>query len=88
MIKLARRATIRLVADHAVNSSTNDNGPGAPRTVVVDVSALGAFTSASQLTIDTNTDLVNGPAETAITPAQRIPVALSDYAVTFVTFKP
>jgi hypothetical protein len=56
--------------------------------VVLDVSALGAFASATQLMIDANTDLVNGPAETAITLAPRITVTLGGYGATFVTLRP
>jgi hypothetical protein len=87
-IKNSDGSLVVMIANHAVNSSTDDNGPGAPRTMVVDVSSLGTFTAASELTIDANIDLVNGPGETAITPAQRIPVTLSGYGVTFVTLTP
>jgi hypothetical protein len=81
-------SVVVMIADHAVVSPADDNGPGAPRTVVVDVSALGPFTAASQLAIDAKTNLASGPVETAITPAQRMPVTLSGYGVTFVTLTP
>ena len=81
-------SVVVMVADHALQSSNDNNGPGDPRTVVLDVSALGAFASATQLTIDANTDLVDGPAETAITLAPRITVTLGGYGVTFVTLRP
>jgi hypothetical protein len=81
-------SVVVMIADHAVGSPTDDNGPGAPRTVVVDVSALGPFTSASQITIDANTNTASGPVEVAIAPAQRIPVTLAGYGVTFVTLIP
>lgn len=38
-----------MIADRAVLSPADDNGTGDARTVVLDVSALGSFTSASQL---------------------------------------
>ena len=81
-------SVVVMIADHAVGSTSDINGSGAPRTVVVDVSALGTFTSASLLTITATTDLTSGPAEAAITPAQKIPVTLTGYGVTFITLKP
>jgi hypothetical protein len=78
-----------MVADRAVlNPATDDNGPGAPRTVIVDVSALGAFTSATQLTIDASTSAAQGPAATPVTPAPRMTLTLDGYGVTFLQLKP
>jgi hypothetical protein len=77
-----------MMANHAVHAPSDNNGDGDPRTVIVDVSALGTFATATQLTIDGNTDTVNGPAEVAITPAARITVSLGGYGVTFVTLHP
>jgi hypothetical protein len=77
-----------MVADHAVHATADNNGSGDPRTVVVDVSALGAFATASQLTIDSTTNTVDGPAETAIALAPRIALSLGGYGVTFVTLHP
>lgn len=81
-------SVVVMIVDHAPVSTSDDNGPGAPRTVVVDVSALGNFTAAAQLMIDANTDLANGPVEVPITPAQKLQVVLSGYGVTFVTLTP
>jgi len=81
-------SVVVMIANHAVHSASDNNGPGDPRTVIVDVSALGTFSTATQLTIDNNTDTVNGPAETAITPAARMTVSLGGYGVTFVTLHP
>jgi len=76
-----------MIANHAVmNPATDDNGLGAPRTVILDVSALGAFGSATQLTIDASTDPTQGPSATPITPASRIAVTLNGYGVTFLQF--
>ncbi|HEX8880480.1 MAG TPA: hypothetical protein VF749_10650, partial [Candidatus Acidoferrum sp.] len=41
-------------------SPADNNGTGDARTVVLDVSALGSFTSASQLTVGRGADLSNG----------------------------
>ena len=43
--------TVVMVSDHAVANANDNNGAGSPRTVLVDTSALGSFTTAKQLTI-------------------------------------
>jgi hypothetical protein len=45
-------SVVVMVDDRAVASPTDNNGSGSARTVVVDLSGLGSFTSASLLTID------------------------------------
>jgi hypothetical protein len=77
-----------MVADHAVHSPSDNNGTGDPRTVVVDVSALGSFGSASQLTIDAATNPSNGPTAATVTPASRLTVTLNGYGVSFLTLTP
>ena len=72
-----------MVANHGVKSSSDNNGTGAPRTVVLDLSALGSFSSATQLTIDANTNPASGPSPQTITPAAQMEITLSGYGVTF-----
>jgi hypothetical protein len=74
-----------MVVDRAIHAASDDNGPGDPVTVVLDLSALGAFSSASELTIDAETDLAAGPSPTPIPAATQISVALPGYGVAFVT---
>ncbi len=74
-----------MIANHAVHASTDNNGPGDPRTVVVDLSAWSPFTSATLLTIDASTDPAQAPVPTSISPAQRIPITLNGYGVAFLT---
>jgi hypothetical protein len=82
-------STVVMISNHAVmNPGTDNNGSGAPRTVIVDVSALGAFSSGTQLTIDANTDPTQGPSATPVTPALRLTVTLSGYGVAFLQLKP
>jgi hypothetical protein len=81
-------SVVVMVANRAVHSTSDDNGPGDPRTVVVDISSLGAFSSATQLTIDAATDPMNGPASAAVTLAPRMTVTLNGYGVTFFELKP
>jgi len=44
-------SVVVMVDDYAIANASDNNGPGAPRTVSVDVSALGTFSSGSLLTI-------------------------------------
>jgi hypothetical protein len=78
-----------MVANHAVNSpATDNNGPGVPFKVTVDVSALGAFTSASLLLIDKDTSVANGPLAMPVTPAAKVALDLNGYSVGILTLKP
>lgn len=77
-----------MIVDRAVHSSTDNNGNGDPRTVVVDTSSFGTFSAASLLTLDANTDIVNGPTGAGIPPVSRIVVTLNGYGVAFLTLMP
>jgi len=82
-------SVVVMIANHAVmNPATDNDGSGAPRTVIVDISAFGAFSSGTQLIIDANTDPTQGPSATPVTPASRLTVTLSGYGVTFLQLKP
>lgn len=70
-------------------SDTPDNhGAGDPRTVVVDVSALGTFPSGTSITIDKNTNATSAPAAVSITPTHKKSVTLRGYVVTFLELEP
>ena len=82
-------SVVIMVSNHAVNDpATDNNGPGAPRSVLVDVSALGAFSSGSLLIIDQNTSVPDGPAATSVTPASQMTITLGGYGVAFLTLTP
>jgi hypothetical protein len=87
--KNAAGTVMVMVDDHAVASSTDNNGAGAPRTVIVDLSGLGNFSSASVLTIDTNTSATTGPpTAVSVTPATRMSVTVGGYGVAWLILKP
>jgi hypothetical protein len=77
-----------MIVDRAVHALTDNNGTGDPRTVIVDTSSLGNFTAASLMTIDATTDVTNGPAASAMTPAPRLAVPLNGYGVAFLSLMP
>jgi len=82
-------SVIVMVANHAVaNPSTDNNGPGVPFSVTVDVSALGSFSNANLLIIDKSTDVATGPSASSITPAPQITMDLNGYSVGFLILKP
>jgi hypothetical protein len=77
-----------LVVDRAVVAPTDNNGAGDARTVIVDVSALGNFTSASQLNIGAAFNVSNGQQPSAISMSPKLTVNLPGYGVTFLILKP
>jgi len=82
-------SVVVMVANHAVNTpATDNNGPGVSVSVMVDASALGAFSSASLLVIDKDTSAANGPAPTSVTPAGKMTIDLNGYSVGILTLKP
>lgn len=87
-------SVVVMAANHAINAPNDDNGPGAPRTVIVDVSQLGSFTSATELTIDAgnvvdpNTNQATQPAEVSVTPAPQMTFNMGGYGVTFLKLVP
>jgi hypothetical protein len=81
-------STVVMIANHALNATTDNNGPGAPRSVLIDVSALPtAFQTARLLTIDANTNLTTGPTETSVGLGPQIPITFNGYGVAFLTLK-
>jgi hypothetical protein len=77
-----------MVDDHAVASPTDNNGSGAPRTVIVDISSLGAFTSASELSINATSSASTAPVPVSVTPAARMTIPMAGYGVTWLLLKP
>jgi len=77
-----------MVVDRAVLSPTDNDGTGDPRTVIVDISALGNFSSASQLNIGAGSDVTNGPQPSPITLASKLTATLPGYGVSFFLLKP
>jgi len=81
-------SVVVMVVDRAVHASSDNNGSGDPRTVVVDVSSFGNFYAASLITVDAATSLSSGPAGAGVTPATRMNVTLPGYGVAFLKLTP
>ena len=81
-------SVLLMVADRAVLSPSDNNGTGDARTVILDISSLGTFTSASQLNIGAVSDVTNGPQPSPITLAPKLTVTLPGYGVSFLLLKP
>lgn len=81
-------SVVVMVVDHAVHATTDNNGAGDPRTVIVNISALGTFSSATSITIDAQTSSTSGPVPANITPEQKVSMTLGGYGVTFLKLKP
>ncbi len=80
-------SVVVMVSDYAVNSPGDNNGPGAPRSFLIDTTAFGNFSSASLLTIDATTNVATGPTPSSVTPSSKIPITLNGYGVAFLTLK-
>jgi hypothetical protein len=81
-------SAVVLIANHAVDNATDNNGSGVSKTVQVDISALGTFSHANLLAIDKHTNVANGPTATAVTPADQMTMTLDGYATGILTLSP
>ena len=81
-------SVLLMVADRAVLSPSDNNGSGDARTVILEISSLGTFTSASQLNISATSDVTSGPQPNAVTLAPKLSVTLPGYGVSFLLLKP
>ena len=77
-----------MITNYAVNAPGDNNGPGTPRTVIVDVSALGNYHSVVQTTLNSKTDANAGPSPFGLTPAPQLSVNLPGYGTTFLHIQP
>jgi hypothetical protein len=88
-VRRADGRVIIIVANHTVAHSADNNGPGSPRSIILDLTALrtpeklGGFTSATQRTMDATTDPDAGPSEHSIALEPQIKLVLGGYGVTF-----
>jgi uncharacterized protein (TIGR03437 family) len=71
-------SVVILMSNHAVAKATDNNGGGIVRDFMLDLSALGTFTSATLLHLDATTP-AGGPVPEQLTPAAQMQVVLEGY---------
>lgn len=76
-------SVVVMLANHHVRSAVDNNGPGVPHTVALDISALGAFQSAILTIIDSSTDPAKGPPPQSVSPSAQMQISLNGYSVAF-----
>lgn len=81
-------SVVVMVANHAVDTNADNDGLGISKTVSLDVSALGTFSSASLVILDKNTNVASGPTATPLAFAPQVTMDLDGYSVGFLTLKP
>lgn len=86
-VKETNGQTVVMVSDHGVANANDNNGVGVPRTVLVDVSALGSFTTVQEVTIDKSTSATAGPTEQTVPAASQMQVTLGGYGVGFLVLQ-
>jgi hypothetical protein len=87
-VRNADGSAVVMISNYAVANSSDNNGVGVARTVSLNVSALGSFSSASLLVIDANTNAATGPTATPIVPTSPITISLGGYGVAFLKLQP
>jgi len=80
-------SVVLLISNHAVASVLDNNGAGLTGKISLDVSPLGAFATASLVTIDSTTSAATGPTPTSISPASPIALTLNGYSVALLKLK-
>jgi len=80
-------SVVILVSNHAVAKATDNNGAGLTAKISLDVSALGNFASASQLTIDSTTSATNGPNPVTVSTTSPISVTINGYGSAILKLK-
>lgn len=81
-------SVVIMAANRAVNSPADNNGPGVSKTMQIDISALGSFSSGSLLVIDSTTSATTGPTATSVTPTSKMTINLDGYSVAFLKLQP
>jgi hypothetical protein len=74
-------SVVVLISNHAVASTSDNNGKGLDGKITLDVSALGAFTTASLVAIDSTTSPVARPTPVSISPTSPLTLTLDGYSV-------
>jgi hypothetical protein len=77
-------SAVVMISNHAVASANDNNGAGVTAKISLDISALGSFTSASEVVIDAKTSPASGPASTSISAQSPVTINFDGYGVAFI----
>jgi len=77
-------SVVVMISNHAVASTTDNNGAGLTADISIDTSALGSFASASEVVIDSSTNAGSGPSPASVSPASPIKLSMNGYSVAFI----
>jgi hypothetical protein len=77
-----------MVTNYATGSTTDNNGAGVARTVYVNLSALGTFSSATDVTLNSSTSTTTGPVQAAIVPSGTLALTLQGYGSSMFVLQP
>lgn len=80
-------SVVILVSNHAVASPTDNNGAGLTADISIDTSALGSFSTASELVMDSTTSPTTGPSPQSISPASPMRLTLNGYSSALIKLK-
>jgi hypothetical protein len=80
-------SVVVLISNHAVASAFDNNGKGLVGKITLDVSALGAFATASLVMMDSTTSPITGPTPVSISPASPITLTLNGYSSALLKLK-
>src|SRR5947209_15433502 len=81
-------SVVIMVSNHAVAAATDNNGTGLTGNITIDTSALGGFTSATELMFDSTTSPTNGPAATALATSSPTSVTMNGYSAAIIKLVP
>jgi hypothetical protein len=81
-------SAVIMVSNHAVASATDNNGKGLTANVTLDTSALGSFSSASQLLIDSTTSPTTKPTPAPTSSSSPLHLTMNGYSVAFIKLLP
>jgi hypothetical protein len=72
-----------MIANHQVAGANDNNGPGVAKTITLDLSQAGSYSTAWLVTMDATTSPATGPLPVAVTPAQQLELKFAGYGVQF-----
>jgi uncharacterized protein (TIGR03437 family) len=76
-------SVVVMLINHQIASPNDNNGSGVPNTFSLDISALGSFSSVTQIQIDENTDPSVGPTPQTSPFMSNLAASLPGYGVVF-----